>query len=74
MILKSLNIQKLPIDIFPDQQDLIFSIEKLEFKYEAINDRNIFRMSEKPTDIYISSEIKKFIIDNEYKGFSFEEI
>lgn len=65
---------KLPIDIFPDQQDLIFSIEKLEFKYEAINNRNIFRMSEKPTDIYISSEIKKFIIDNEYKGFSFEEI
>lgn len=65
---------KLPIEIFPDQQDLIFSIEKLEFKYEAINNRNIFRMSEKPTEIYISEEIKKFIIDNEYVGFTFEEI
>ncbi|WP_445432798.1 imm11 family protein [Chryseobacterium indoltheticum] len=65
---------KLPIDIFPDQQDLIFSIEKLQFKYEKINNRNIFRMSEKSTDIYLSEEFKKFITNNEYKGFAFEEI
>lgn len=65
---------KLPIEIFPDQQDLIFSIEKLEFKYEAINNRNIFRMSEKPIEVYVSEEIKKFIFENEYVGFTFEEI
>ena len=65
---------KLPIEIFPDQQNLIFSIEKLEFKHEAINNRNIFRMSEKPIEIYISEEIKKFITDKEYVGFNCEEI